>query len=81
MAYPVYRFNCVDGSAFEFMILLYLRAFPEPVSVLVMDNCQIYHKHEVPMIAMAESACARIIFLAPCSPIDNPMLAFDVFKT
>lgn len=69
-------------EAFEYMILPHMRPFPEPGSVLVMDNCQIHHTHEAAIKAMLDAVGAKLIFLAPYSPIDNPIeLAFNVFKS
>jgi len=82
-------FDCKEGGysadsfmeAFEFMILPHLRRFPGPCSVLVMDNCQIHHTYEAEILALAASVGARVIFLAPYSPIDSPIEpAFNVFK-
>jgi len=68
-------------AAFEYVILPRLSAFPNPGSVLVLDNCQIHHTHETAMRAMVERVGAKLLFLAPYSPIDNPIeMAFNVFK-
>jgi transposase len=68
-------------SAVEFMIIPHLRPYPEDNSILILDNCGIHHAHAVRLRAMVEAVGAKIYFLAPYSPIDNPIeMAFNSFK-
>ena len=68
-------------SAVEFMIIPHLRPYPLANSILVLDNCQIHHKYREALRAMVEKVGAKLLFLAPYSPIDNPIeCAFSSFK-
>jgi transposase len=51
----------------------YDKANPLPNSIFVLDNCQIHHTHEAELREMVEGAGAVLVFLAPYSPIDNPI--------
>ena len=82
-------FDWVEGGykaeefmdAVEFMIIPKLQQFPLPNSVLVLDNCGIHHTYEAELKMLAASRGAKVLFLAPYSPIDNPIeSAFNVFK-
>ena len=54
----------------------------EDNSILVLDNCTI-HKSRLPEFkALVEERGAKLVFLAPYCPIDNPIeKAFNVFKS
>lgn len=67
----------VQGS-----IIPFLNPFPQPSSVLVLDNCGIHHTYEEDHLRdMVEARGAILLFLAPYSPIDNPIeTSFNVFK-
>ena len=70
-------------TAFEWMIVPHLGNYlrREPNSVIIGDNCSAHHTFEAAITNMVESAGARIVFLAPYSPIDNPIeKGFDVSK-
>ena len=68
-------------SAVEFMIIPHLRPYPQDNSIFVLDNCQIHHTYRVPLRAMVEAVGAKLLFLAPYCPIDNPIeCAFSSFK-
>ena len=68
-------------AASEYAFLPRLSAFPNPGSVLVLDNRQIHHTHETAMRAIVETAGAKFLFLAPYSPIDSPIeMVFNVLK-
>ena len=79
-----------DGDAFlsamEFTICPHLQRYvkgdPRPNSIFVLDNCPAHKKHEAALRALVEGKCgAKPIFLAPYSPIDNPIeMAFNCFK-
>jgi hypothetical protein len=82
-------FDCKEGAygAADFMeaveetIICHLNPFPGPRSILVLDNCRIHHTYERELRDMVESKGAKLLFLAPYSPIDNPIeSAFNVFK-
>ena len=68
-------------SAVEFMIIPHLRPYPQDNSIFVLDNCQIHHTYRVALRAMVEAVGAKLLFLAPYCPIDNPIeCAFSSFK-
>ena len=68
-------------SAVEFMIIPHLRPYPQDNSIFVLDNCQIHHTYRVALRAMVEAVGAKLLFLAPYCPIDNPIeCAFNSFK-
>jgi len=53
----------------------------EDNSILVLDNCQIHKTRLAEFEAMVEAQGAKLVFLAPYCPIDNPIeKAFNVFK-
>jgi len=83
-------FDCQEGgyNADEFMyavqgmVIPFLQPFPLPNSVLVLDNCSIHHTYEDDLREMVEGVGAKLVFLAPYSPIDNPIESgFNVLKT
>ena len=45
--------------------------WPEPKSILVMDNCKIHHSEKV--LALCEAAGVLVRFLPPYSPSLNPI--------
>jgi transposase len=58
-----------------------IKPFPGPDSVLVLDNCRIHHKYEAELDNAVSGAGGLLIFLAPYSPIDNPIeQEFNSFK-
>ena len=66
------------------MILPYLGNYSrrEPNSILVLDNCQIHKTRLAEFTALVESQGAKLVFLAPYCPIDNPIeKAFNVLKS
>ena len=68
-------------DAVEYMVIPHLRPYPQDNSIFVLDNCQIHHTYRVALRAMVEAAGAKLLFLAPYSPIDNPIeYAFSSFK-
>ena len=68
-------------EAVQICILPHLQQWPLPRSVLVLDNCGIHKKYRDALEDMVEARGARVIFLAPYSPIDNPIeMAFSAFK-
>ena len=67
--------------AVENMIVPHLTAWPAPGSILVLDNCRIHHTYEAELRAMVEARGAKLLFLAPYSPIDSPIdPAFNCLK-
>ncbi|KXZ56146.1 hypothetical protein GPECTOR_1g124 [Gonium pectorale] len=57
----------------------HLRPYPEPNSVVIMDNCRIHKGEEV--VSMIEATGAIVLFLPPYSPILNPAeLIFSEMK-
>ncbi len=76
-------FNASDFMwAVEHMIIPHLQPYPAPQSILVLDNCRIHHTYERELKALVHGAGARLLFLAPYSPIDNPIEAgFNCFKS
>lgn len=71
-----------------------VNGFPMAQSVLVVDNCRIHHSQEADPGAMhadtsqgelmsgGHGAGAMLLYLAPCSPIDNPIeYGFSIFKS
>lgn len=69
-------------DAVEANVIPHLNPFPQDNSVLVMDNCGIHHTYEDELRDMVHSRGAHLIFLAPYSPIDNPIeTAFNVVKS
>ena len=65
----------------KFMIIPHLRPYPQDNSIFVLDNCQIHHTYRVALRAMVEAVGAKLPFLAPYCPIDNPIeCAFSSFK-
>jgi transposase len=68
-------------SAVEFMIIPHLRPYPENNSILILDNCGIHHTHAAELRDMVEAVGAKLLFLAPYCPIDNPIeMGFNSFK-
>jgi hypothetical protein len=68
-------------DAVKFMIIPHLRPYPQDNSIFVLDNCQIHHTYRVALRAMVEAVGAKLLFLAPYCPIDNPIeCAFSSFK-
>ena len=62
-------------------IIPHLQQWPLPQSVLVLDNCNIHKKYLEQLQEMVSARGARLLFLAPYSPIDNPIeMAFSAFK-
>ena len=51
-------------------------------SIFILDNCPAHKKHEAELRALVEGKCdAKLIFLAPYSPIDNPIeVVYNCFK-
>jgi len=83
-------FDFVEGGycaadfmdAVETMIIPNLNQYPLPGSILVLDNCRIHHTYEAELRAMVEARGAKLLFLAPYSPIDSPIEpAFNCFKS
>jgi transposase len=69
-------------AAFETMVVPHLGQYPGPNSILVLDNCTIHHSYEQELVSLVHSVGAEVIFLAPYSPIDNPIeFAFGVMKS
>mmetsp|Transcript_12721 Transcript_12721/g.16429 ORF Transcript_12721/g.16429 Transcript_12721/m.16429 type:complete len:115 (+) Transcript_12721:467-811(+) len=69
-------------DAVEGTIIPLLKPFPGPNSVLVLDNCGIHHTYEQELYDMVHSVGAELLFLAPYSPIDNPIeTGFNVVKS
>ena len=62
-------------AAFEARILPFLRPFPEPQSVLVLDNCAIHHAVRDELVRLVEARGARIFWLPAYSPSFNPIEA------
>jgi len=63
------------------MIIPHLRPYPQDNSIFVLDNCQIHHTYRVALRTMVEAVGAKLLFLAPYCPIDNPIeCAFNSFK-
>jgi transposase len=63
------------------MIVPHLRPYPEDNSVLVIDNCTVHKNDLAALVAMVEAVGAKVRFLAPYCPIDNPIeCAFSSFK-
>ena len=63
------------------MIIPHLRPYPEDNSILVLDNCGTHHVYAQLLYDMVTAVGAKILFLAPYSPIDNPIeFAFNSFK-
>jgi hypothetical protein len=56
-------------AAVQGMIIPFLNPFPQPSSVLVLDNCGIHHTYEQELIDMVEATGAKLLFLAPYSPL------------
>ena len=53
----------------------------EDNSILVLDNCQIHKTRLEEFQALVEAQGAKLVFLAPYCPIDNPIeKGFNVFK-
>ena len=75
-------FNAEDFMwAAEHMIIPHLQPYPQPNSILVLDNCRIHHTHEDALRAMVNAVGAKLLFLAPYSPIDSPIeCGFNCFK-
>jgi hypothetical protein len=79
-----------DGDAFlsavEHTIFPHLQRYvktnPKPNSIFIIDNCPAHKKYEKELRELVEGRCgAKLIFLAPYSPIDNPIqMAFNCFK-
>jgi len=68
-------------TAVEFMIVPHLRPYPQPGSILVIDNCRTHWRYESRLKKLVESVGAKLLFLAPYCPIDNPIeMAFSSFK-
>jgi len=68
-------------DAVKFMIIPHLRPYPQDNSIFVLDNCQIHHTYREELRRMVEAVGAKLLFLAPYSPIDNPIeCAFSSFK-
>ena len=62
-------------------IIPHLQQWPLPRSVLVLDNCNIHKKYLEQLQGMVSARGARLLFLAPYSPVDNPIeMAFSAFK-
>lgn len=58
-----------------------MQEYPNPCSVLVLDNCGIHHTFRAELKEKVERKGGLLIFLAPYSPIDSPIEAgFNVFK-
>lgn len=83
------NFNFKEGGysaedfmdAVKFMIIPHLQPYPQDNSILVLDNCQIHHTFGEALREMVEAAGAKLLFLAPYCPIDNPIeCAFSSFK-
>ena len=71
-------YNAADFmGAVESMIVPHLNVWPAPGSILVLDNCRIHHTYEAELRAMVEAVGAKLLFLAPYCPIDNPILKSD----
>lgn len=65
----------------EFAIIPELNPYPGPNSILVLDNCQIHHTYEAHLRHLVEGRGAKLVFLAPYCPIDNPIeFGFNSFK-
>ena len=52
-------------------LLKYCRPYPEPKSVLIMDNASFHHAQEIKQLC--DAAGVRLEFLAPYFPQDNPI--------
>ena len=62
-------------AAFEVRLLPHLRPFPEPQSVLVLDNCSIHHAVRAEIELLVAGVGARIFWLPAYSPWLNPIEA------
>jgi hypothetical protein len=79
-----------DGDAFLSAMELticphlqrYVKGSHRPNSIFILDNCPAHKKHEAELRALVEGRYgAKLIFLAPYSPIDNPIeMGFNCFK-
>jgi len=68
--------------AVKYMIIPRMNPFPQPNSILVLDNCRIHHTHLDAIRTMLDEIGARYLFLAPyCACDDNPIeLGFNALK-
>lgn len=87
-------FNYVQGgydtqafvAAMRQMLPQVMGPYPGPRSVLVLDNCRIHHAERAALDDIlhnidGQGGRAIVLFLAPYSPIDNPIeFGFSVFK-
>jgi len=79
-----------DGGAFLSAVELticphlqrYVKGHPKPNSIFIIDNCPAHKKYEKELRELVEGRRgAKLLFLAPYSPIDNPIeMAFNCFK-
>ena len=53
-------------------------AYPEPMSVLVLDNAPIHHAMRDQLNALVAARGARIVWLPPYSPMFNPIVSLPV---
>lgn len=68
-------------DAVEATLIPHIRPFPEPCSILVLDNCRIHHTYEQQLREVVEAQGGKLLFLAPHTPIDNPIeIAFNCMK-
>lgn len=63
------------------LVEAYMLPCPQRRSLLVLDNCNIHHMYELDLVDLIRRKGGRLLYLAPYSPIDNPIeSAFNVFK-
>jgi hypothetical protein len=71
------RNECAGDGCFENFIkqlLHHCRPFPEPNSVLVMDNTSFHHTEQIEQ--MCTEAGVKLLYLPPYSPDFNPIEEF-----
>ena len=50
-----------------------MKGSPKPSGIYILGNCPAHMKHEVELRALVGGKCgAKLIFLAPYSPVDSP---------
>lgn len=63
-------------EVFETRFLIKLKPYPQPCSVLFLDNCSIHHKYRDRLEEMVNRRGARIVWLPPYSPWFSPIEEF-----
>lgn len=83
------EFSWVEGAfdsekflaAMAAMLPRVMRPWPQPNSILVLDNCRIHHAIADDLLHIIHTIGGKLLYLAPYCPIDSPIeFGFNCFK-